>query len=122
MKKYKVMAYVLSSGLWDAFKHITLDKILGHKDEELEQDLAQWHSLYDDQFKKYPHDFDWDLFNEIGRSLTERIQEKLPPDHDAYYEPSDDREFFSADECRGTVDAKGERALVHLGFLQGDAK
>ena len=99
MKEYKVMAYVLSSGLWDAFGSIRLSEILGYRDEDLENDLAEWQALYDHQFKSHPYEFDWDLFNQMGRSLTERIKEKLPQGHHVSYEPSDDREFFLPEEC-----------------------
>lgn len=127
MKRYKVMAYVLSSGLWDAFGSITLENILGVKDEELESELAQWQALYDSQFKCHSYEFDWDMFNEHGKSLTERIRAKLPPHTDVYYEPSDDREFFSPDECNGTRDCvdkrmnemalrEKKRTLIHMGI------
>jgi hypothetical protein len=126
MKKYKVMAYILSSGLWDAFGHIELDKLLGFPDEELERDLKNWHTTYDAQFKNYPYDFDWKRFNELGEKLTCRIKSKLPPGEDIYYEPSDDREFFSSDECPGSADAgdarvselmlrEKKRTLIHMG-------
>jgi hypothetical protein len=127
MKKYKVMAYILSSGLWDAFGHITLEKVLGFKDEELEADIANWHSTYDDQFKRYPYDFDWKCFNEIGEQLTSRIREKLPPEIDIYYEPSDDREFFTSEECEASLGSgdtridelalrEKKRTLLHMGI------
>lgn len=130
MKRYKVMAYVLSSGLWDSFGSISLESVLGVKDAELESELVEWQGLYDRQFKHHPYEFDWNLFNEIGRSLTERIREKLPPHTDVYYEPSDDREFFSPDECNRSADTKGnrlddvalreaKRSLVYLGVSQG---
>lgn len=105
-KKYKLMAYILSSGLWDAFGHITLERMLGFKDEDLEADLVNWHSAYDDQFKQYPYDFDWKRFNEIGEELTARIKSKLPTGEDIYYEPSDDREFFPEEAC--TPDRTGQ--------------
>lgn len=127
MKRYKVMAYVLSTGLWDSFGSITLETMLGVKDEELESELAQWQALYDSQFKRHSYEFDWDLFNEMGRALTKRIGEKLPPHTDAYYEPSDDREFFSPDECNGAGNCGDERmnemalreqkrTLIHMGI------
>ena len=96
-KTYKVMAYVLSSGLWDAFGEISLEQVIDCRDEKLEQDLARWQADYNKQFKRHPYEFDWDQFNETGEQLTTRIREKLPPDMGVYYEPSDDREFFSAD-------------------------
>jgi hypothetical protein len=97
------MAYILSSGLWDALGTITLEQLLGQRDMELERDLKQWQEAYDDQFKCYPYDFDWDTFNEQGRSLTERIRAKLIPGNQIYYEPSDDREFFKFEECDATL-------------------
>ena len=129
MKRFKVMAYVLSSGLWDAFGHIALDCALGFKDGELEKDLREWHQLYDDQFKRYPYDFDWARFNEMGVELTARIKEKLPPGPDIYYEPSDDREFFSPDDCENThVPGNGserelslrerKRSLLYTGVVE----
>lgn len=105
MKRYKVMAYIQSSGLWKAFGSIALYQILVSRDQALENDLTEWQALYDSQFKQHPYKFDWDLFNEEGRSLTERIRAKLPPGADVYYEPSDDREFFSPDECSGDSDS-----------------
>ena len=127
MKRYKVMAYILSSGLWDAFGHIKLDILLGFSDEELEKDLADWHATYDAQFKKYPHDFDWKRFNELGEELTSRIKSKLPLGTDVYYEASDDREFFPQEECEGSknsADARfnelslreKKRTLIHMGI------
>lgn len=99
MKTYKVMAYVKSTGLWDAFGHISLEALLGYKNRKLEASLQQWHAAYDDQFKQYPYDFDWKQFNAIGKELTSRIKTHLPPGTDVYYEPSDDREFFSRKDC-----------------------
>ncbi|WP_168441893.1 hypothetical protein [Pontiella desulfatans] len=130
MKRYKVMAYVLSTGLWDTSGQVRAEDVLGIKDEEFERDLRQWQTLYDGQFKRRPYEFDWELFNELGRSLTERIREKLPPQTEVYYEPSDDREFFSPDECSDSsgsgVEGVNEvtlrermRSLVHLGTLMG---
>ena len=124
-KTYKVMAYVLSSGLWDAFGDISLEQVLGFRDEDLEQDLARWQAAYNRQFKRHPHEFDWDRFNETGELLTARIREKLPPDTRVYYEPSDDREFFSPDNCIWDPARKDsfnehalrekKRTLIHLG-------
>lgn len=101
-KRYKVMAYILSSGIWDAFGPITLEKVLGERDRELEAELKRWQSLYDDQFKTYTYGFNWERFNEEGEKLVERIRGKLRSDAEIYYEPSDDREFFSPDECDST--------------------
>lgn len=100
MKKIKVMAYVMSSGLWDSLGPVSLEKTLGFKDPELENDLNTWHASYDDQFKRYPYDFDWAAFNKTGKELTARIKVHLPPDVQIVYEPSDDREFFSEEDCK----------------------
>lgn len=113
-RKYKVMAYIMSSGLWDAFGAISLDRLLGFHDEELAERLQQWQDMYDNQFKKTPYDFDWKRFNEIGEELTRRIQEKLPEEADIVYEPSDDREFFSPEDCvpsYTSVPSKKDREL-----------
>ncbi len=40
-KQYKVMAYILSTGLWDAFGPITLDKVLDDVDSLLADALKQ---------------------------------------------------------------------------------
>jgi len=124
-KTYKVMAYVLSSGLWDAFGHISLEQVLGCRDEVLEQDIARWQAAYDQQFKRCPYEFDWDGFNRIGEELTSRIRDQLPPGAKVYYEPSDDREFFQPEQCtRGSISKSGfdeaalrekKRTLIHLG-------
>jgi len=108
-KQYKVMAYILSTGLWDAFGPITLDKVLGHEDPLLVDALKQWQDSYDDQFRAYPYEFDWNRFNETGRRIADRIRAKLPADADICYEPSDDREFFLPEDCRAgaiAMDAK----------------
>jgi len=113
-KKYKVMAYIMSSGLWDAFGAISLDQLLGSQDEELASRLQNWQDMYDDQFKKYPYDFDWNRFNEIGEELTRNIREKLPDDATIVYEPSDDREFFTPVDCDpscSTAPSKKDREL-----------
>jgi hypothetical protein len=126
MMKYKVMAYVLSSGIWDALGCIRLRDVLGYHDDELEQALEQWQALYDGQFRSCPYQFDWDRFNETGRSLTERIRKKLPPHSEVVYEPSDDREFFTPGECMDADGCAGQRinelalreqkrTLVHMG-------
>ncbi len=97
------MAYILSTGLWDSLGNIALEQLLGQRDPALERDLKQWQEAYDDQFKCYPYDFDWDQFNEQGQKLTERIRAKLKPGDQIYYEPSDDREFFKFEECDATL-------------------
>jgi len=103
-KRYKVMAYILSTGLWDAFGPITLDKVLGHDDSQLEDALKQWQDSYNNQFKAYPHEFDWDQFNETGENITDCIRARLPADAEICYEPSDDREFFLPEDCcSGTI-------------------
>lgn len=102
MKKIKVMAYIMSSGLWDGLGPISLEKLIGVTDDELERDLTRWHASYDDQFKRYPHDFDWDSFNRVGEELTGRIKAHLAPDTEIIYEPSDDREFFARQDCSRT--------------------
>lgn len=99
MKHYKVMAYAKSTGLWDTFTDIALDTLLGQNNSDLEAALKHWHDAYDDQFKQYPFDFDWQRFNAIGTELTKRIQSRLPPGSTVYYEPSDDREFFNREDC-----------------------
>lgn len=98
-KKYRVMAYILSSGLWDALGPISLESLLGFKDEELSNALEAWQVMYDDQFRKSTYTFDWSKFNQIGEELTRKIREKLPGDVEIIYEPSDDREFFSPEDC-----------------------
>lgn len=98
-KRYKVMAYILSTGLWDAWGNISLLQVLGRRDAVLERDLKHWQDTYDDQFKSHPYDFDWDEFNRQGQELTARIGAKLLPGYAIYYEPSDDREFFQNDDC-----------------------
>jgi hypothetical protein len=98
-KQYKVMAYILSTGLWDAFGPITLESVLGHEDPVLADALKQWQDSYDDQFKAYPYAFDWKEFNETGEKIANRIRAKLPADAEVCYEPSDDREFFLPRDC-----------------------
>ena len=104
-KQYKVMAYILSTGLWDAFGPIAMDKVLGHDDPLLADALKQWQDSYNDQFKAYPYEFDWKQFNEAGEKIAERIRAKLSDDAEICYEPSDDREFFLREDC-----CPGERA------------
>lgn len=99
-KQYKVMAYILSTGLWDAFGPISLDKVLGQEDPLLANALKQWQDSYDDQFKAYPYAFDWKQFNEAGETIADRIRARLPDDAEICYEPSDDREFFLPEDCR----------------------
>jgi hypothetical protein len=103
MKRYKVMAYILSSGLWDSWGNITLERMLDQKNDELERDLKRWQDAYDDQFKSHPYDFDWDGFNRQGEELTARIEAMLMPGEKIYYEPSDDREFFKHNDCDVTL-------------------
>lgn len=98
-KRYKVMAYILSSGIWDTFGSVSLETVLGSADSDLEKSLREWQSSYDDQFKHCPYSFNWDRFNELGEKLTRRIRDKLPSHAEIYYEPSDDREFFSLEDC-----------------------
>ena len=93
------MAYILSSGVWDVFGPITLDKVLGHDDPVLASALQQWQAEYDDQFKTCPYEFDWQRFNATGVGLTSRIRDQLPVDAEIHYEPSDDREFFKPGDC-----------------------
>ena len=45
-KRYKVMAYIKSTGLWDAFSSISLDAILDCKNTDLDADLRHWHACY----------------------------------------------------------------------------
>ena len=104
-KKYKVMAYILSTGLWDAFGPITLDKVLGQDDPQLREALKQWQDSYDDQFKAYPYEFDWEQFNAIGKNISDRIRDMLPAHVEICYEPSDDREFFLPEDCCGGATA-----------------
>lgn len=99
-KKYKVMAYIMSSGLWDAFGSIDLESMLGSRDEDLSAALKSWQAMYDDQFRKHAYSFDWTEFNRMGEELTRRIRERLPHDAKISYEPSDDREFFNPEDCR----------------------
>jgi hypothetical protein len=98
-KHYKMMAYILSTGLWDAFGPITLDKILGYSDPLLEEALQQWQDCYNAQFKTCPYEFDWTLFNKTGKKIADRIRAKLPVDEEICYEASDDREFFLPEDC-----------------------
>lgn len=116
MKRYKVMAYLLSSGLWNASGPVELETILGHSDAELEAELKNWQTEYDNQFRRFPYRFDWERFNRTGEELTERIRKKLPAGTDIFYEPSDDREFFSPDECCNSE--LPESAPERLGILQ----
>lgn len=104
-QQYKVMAYILSTGLWDAFGPITLDKVLGSDDPLLADALQQWQDCYNEQFKAYPYEFDWKQFNETGAKITDRIRDKLTDDAEICYETSDDREFFLPGDC-----CYGERA------------
>ena len=53
MKEYKLMAYILSTGLWDPFGNITLEAVLGYNDEKLENELTEWQMLYENQFKRH---------------------------------------------------------------------
>ena len=98
-KQYKVMAYILSTGLWDAFGPIALDKVLGHDDPLLADALKQWQDCYNNQFKAYPYEFDWKRFNETGAKIVARIRDNLPGDAEICYETSDDREFFLPEDC-----------------------
>ena len=98
-KQYKVMAYILSTGLWDAFGPITLDKVLGHDYPALADELKQWQDCYNEQFKAYPYEFDWEKFNETGETITDRIRAKVSEDTEICYEASDDREFFLPEDC-----------------------
>ena len=93
------MAYILSTGLWDAFGPIALDRVLGHDDPLLADALKQWQDCYNDQFKTCPFEFDWTQFNETGEKIAERIRDKLSADAEICYEPSDDREFFLPEDC-----------------------
>lgn len=93
------MAYILSTGLWDSFGPITLDKVLGCDDPLLADALKQWQDCYNDQFKVCPYEFDWKQFNATGEKIAARIREKLPDDSEICYEPSDDREFFLPEDC-----------------------
>jgi hypothetical protein len=93
------MAYILSTGLWDAFGPIALDKVLGQEDPLLADILKQWQKRYDDQFKAYPYAFDWQQFNDAGEKIANRIRSRLPADAEICYEPSDDREFFLPEDC-----------------------
>lgn len=106
-KQYKVMAYILSTGLWDAFGPITLEKVLGYDDPLLADALKQWQDSYNNQFKAYPHEFDWKQFNETGETIADRIRGKLAANTEICYEPSDDREFFRPEDC-----CLGERAAA----------
>jgi hypothetical protein len=106
-KRYKMMAYILSSGLWDAWGVIRLEQMLGQRHEELERDLKRWQDAYDDQFKLYPYDFNWNEFNRQGIDLASRIGAMLMPGDRIYYEPSDDREFFKHDDCDVTLYCNG---------------
>ena len=106
-KRYKMVAHILSSGLWDSWGNVTLQQMQGERDEALDRDLQRWQDAYDDQFKCYPYDFDWGEFNRQGEEFTARIAEKLMPGYSIYYEPSDDREFFKHDDCDVTMFRSG---------------
>lgn len=113
-KKFKVMAYIMSSGLWDAFGSISLEQLLGFRDEKLAVRLQDWQDMYDDQFKRNPYSFDWKRFNEIGEELTRCLKEKLPEQAEIVYEPSDDRDFFSPEDCKavhGIVTSLNDREI-----------
>jgi hypothetical protein len=124
------MAYVMSTGLWDSLGNIALAQLPGFDDPALEADLAAWQADYDDQFKRHPYSFDWECFNRTGVALTARIRPYLPHGADIYYEPSDDREFFSPADCQpghGHETARDralslrerKRSLLHSGFPKG---
>lgn len=111
-KTFKVMAYVLSTGIWDGFGCVRLDQVIDGTDPDLEAEMNAWQAQYDRQFMRYPYDFDWDGFNHRGEELTARIQDRLPPDTVIYYEPSDDREFFTSDEYK-RAEERGEQAGLY---------
>jgi len=128
MKRYKVMAYILSSGLWDALGSITPEQMLGFRDEALERDLAAWQARYNAQFRRHSYEFDWERFNAEGEALTERIRALLPHNTAVYYEPSDDREFFTPEQCVKDGDSadpqlnemalrEKKRTLLHIGLM-----
>ena len=106
-KQYKVMAYILSTGLWDAFGPITLDKVLGQDDPLLADALKQWQDCYNEQFKAYPYEFDWKRFNETGEKIAGRIRDGLSDGAEICYEASDDREFFLPEDCSPGEGASG---------------
>ena len=97
-KRFKLMAYILSTGLWDGYGCVSLEQVLAVRDAALEADLKAWQSDYDEQFMRCPHQFDWSAFNTRGQDLADRIQAKLPAGSSIHYEPSDDRDFFSTDQ------------------------
>lgn len=54
-KRYKMVAHILSSGLWDSWGNVTLQQMQGERDEALDRDLQRWQDAYDDHFKCYPY-------------------------------------------------------------------
>ena len=98
-KKYKIMAYHRSSGVWDSCKQIKLRSLIGTANKELEEKLATWQADYDAQFRRFTYEFDWDTFNQQGRELTSRIQDTIEHDLLIYYVESDDRDFFNPEDC-----------------------
>ncbi len=98
-KKFKVMAYHRSTGVWDCCKQIRLRSILESGNEGLTEELSAWQAAYDAQFRKYTYEFDWDAFNQQGRDLTAKIQSVAPHDAEIYYVESDDRDFFNPEDC-----------------------
>ncbi|MDF7824661.1 hypothetical protein P4B35_11605 [Pontiellaceae bacterium B12227] len=102
MAKCKVMAFHRSTGLWNRHIQVRLEQIIGCRDEKLETELAEWQALYDDQFRKYPYEFDWQAFNRHGRELTAKIQAMALPCTELYYVESDDRDFFNPEGCRSS--------------------
>ena len=94
------MAYHRSTGLWDKSLVIKLNRIIGHRDEALESELAAWQAVYDAQFRKSPYNFDWDAFNQQGLELTAKIQALAPGHVHIHYVESDDRDFFNPEDCQ----------------------
>ena len=99
MKNYKEMAYYKSTGIWDRHRQTKLSQIVGDTHDELQRELEEWQAGYDDQFMKYPFDFDWAAFNQQGLRIKNMIQTVAPDCIEVYYVASDDREFLLHDSC-----------------------
>lgn len=94
------MAFHHSTGLWDRHIQIKLEQVIGRCNEALEAELEGWQAVYDEQFRKYTYEFDWESFNRRGRELTAKIQACAPANIEVHYVESDDRDFFNPEDCR----------------------
>lgn len=112
MTKFKIMAFHHSTGLWDRHIQIKLEQVIGRSNETLAAEVEEWQAVYDDQFRKYTYEFDWETFNHRGRELTAKIQACAPANIEVYYVESDDRDFFNPEECSSSLSRNGFRQLV----------